>query len=158
MYIYIYIHIYISYSLIFFIMNLFHLVCKCEPCSLLVHYLNSELVLELHIIENEQWYESIYDILFDILIYIYISSIDPILLSYFETTTYSPTTYTHTNNTTLSLTFHLYLLLYYIHTTYPPYTTTHHQSPNITHTIWPNQHIPNYPTYIYILQQTNKPL
>lgn len=42
-YIYVYLHIhtyiYISYSLIFFIMNLFHLVCKCEPCSLLVHYL-----------------------------------------------------------------------------------------------------------------------
>ena len=38
-YTYIYIYIYISYSLIFFIMNLFHLVCKCEPCSLLVHYL-----------------------------------------------------------------------------------------------------------------------
>ena len=125
-------------------------------CSLLVHYLNSELVLELHIIENEQWYESIYDILFDILIYIYISSIDPILLSYFETTTYSPTTYTHTNNTTLSLTFHLYLLLYYIHTTYP------HILPPITNPLI--SHIPSdptntyqttLPTYIFYNKQTN---
>lgn len=124
-------------------------------CSLLVHYLNSELVLELHIIENEQWYESIYDILFDILIYIS-SSIDPILLSYFETTTYSPTTYTHTNNTTLSLTFHLYLLLYYIHTTYP------HILPPITNPLI--SHIPSdptntyqttLPTYIFYNKQTN---
>lgn len=78
-YIYVYLHIH-TYIYILFIDILYHESISLSlqvwtmftTCSLLVHYLNSELVLELHIIENEQWYESIYDILFDILIYIYI--------------------------------------------------------------------------------------
>lgn len=125
-------------------------------CSLLVHYLNSELVLELHIIENEQWYESIYDILFDILIYIYIF-IDRSHLTLLFWNYYLFTYHIHTHkqhNLIPYISFILTIILYTHHL--PPYTTTHHQSPNITHTIWPNQHIPNYPTYIYILQQTNK--
>ena len=164
MYIYIYIHIYLIHWYSF---SLFHLVCKCEPCSLLttwftthylVHYLNSELVLELelHIIENEQSSMKPSKRFCSIYLYIYLSLIDPILLSYLE----------------LLLNFHLHpkptpqkpyslpFILTYYYTIYTYPYTTHPQSLIFTHTILPppqpHTKLPNLHIYLYILhnQQT----